>query len=598
MTTSTSPASTDSPLEQRDSPLSVCSTLIDDETAIPPKLRLLIIATGPRDTSWAHALIVRLSKSQDVDMRAIVDDVVPRMTQTIIAMQNMSFAVGHPDRTEDVEFYRHQAVKLVEWAHLLVCLPLDADGIAKMLGGIADTFIGQVLRGWSADKSIVLVPGMNEPMWSNPLTETHLRTLRKKWKWIQVLEPILWHFEGRLNAKRVPSWNSFEEVLRIIHHRADLLRLGHDVGSNAPCLNFGRLAGSKCPKLPPEIWTLILEHTDDWELAQALGVFTTLTPPPAWVLGQREHKDKIREYEHELGWIALIGTPSSICRKLSEAPPNYTQLSALCIKVLIRFAHIEAFEYLESNRPDLFMALDGTTLPTKVSSFFPRIKVLNYWKNSKWFRGKHKYDTEAVDGASRHGHVNVLDWWWRQSGMPMRYTEASLEQASANGHVAVLQWWQDAALQDESVVLRPGRALLWAAQFGQADVLRWWHESKIIAAHGSGVVRMACQKGHPAVLEVWRRAKGDDHLYVDDGDVMCATSHCHAAALEWLRAFSRGTLPGMNGRGQPIAFRVCDIQACLHRNSEEQRFVRAWWAKNGIRPAYTAGERSRETKFL
>ncbi|KAF5256189.1 hypothetical protein FOXYS1_13350, partial [Fusarium oxysporum] len=138
------------------------------------KLRLLVAATGPRDTSWAQALVVRLSKNPQIEARAIVDDVVPRLTQTIIVMQNRGLAMGAGDRADDIEFYRQQAFELVEWADLMVCVPLDADSIAKMLAGVTDTFLGEVLRGWDTQKSIVLVPGMSTHMWSNPMTKKHL----------------------------------------------------------------------------------------------------------------------------------------------------------------------------------------------------------------------------------------------------------------------------------------------------------------------------------------------------------------------------------------------------------------------------------------
>ncbi|OAA64782.1 Flavoprotein [Cordyceps fumosorosea ARSEF 2679] len=569
-----------------------------DELAVPPKLRLLIVATGPRDTSWAHALIVRLSKNPDIEMRAIVDDVVPRMTQTIMAMQNMSFAVGRPDRQDDVEFFRHQAFDLVEWAHVLVCLPLDADGIAKMLAGISDTLIGDVLRSWNSQKSIVLVPGMSKPMWSSTTTKQHLNKLRQSGKLVQIMEPILWHYEKGSNTRRVPSWNSFHQVLHIIQSRATLMGLGRDISIITPSISMRFKEGAQCPQLPPEIWSLILEHANDWELAEALGIYTSLPIPPIWTLSPKDELVHLRVYDHELEKTALTGTSSEICKKLSQAPSEYSHLSALFIKMLFRFRHVAVLEYIESNRPELFVALEGTTIPTKVSSFFPSTKLLQYWKHSQWFADRHVYDAEAVDGASRYGHVEILDWWWRQSGMPLRYTETSLEQASANGHIAVLEWWQDAALQDDDVVLRPGRALLWAAQLGRADVLRWWHSSKIAVAYENDVVSTACQNGHVGVLEVWRMAKGDGKIYVDDVDVISATSYCHEAVLDWLYSFSNALLPGMNGCGRPIEFRVCDIQASLHRNSREQRKVRAWWAKHGIRPAATANERSRDIARL
>lgn len=122
------------------------------------KLHLLVTATGPRDTSWAQALVVRLSKNPQIEARAIVDDVVPRLTQTIIVMQNRSLVLGMNDRADDTEFYRQQAFELVEWADLMVCVPLDADSIAKMLMGVTDTFLGEVLRGGILRRTLCWFP--------------------------------------------------------------------------------------------------------------------------------------------------------------------------------------------------------------------------------------------------------------------------------------------------------------------------------------------------------------------------------------------------------------------------------------------------------
>ena len=54
---------------------------------------------------------------------------------------------------------------------------------------------------------------------------------------------------------------------------------------------------------------------------------------------------------------------------------------------------------------------------------------------------KKDYGHEALDGASRAGFVEVLEWWL-QSGFSLRYTEKALESASAKGHVDVLEWWR------------------------------------------------------------------------------------------------------------------------------------------------------------
>lgn len=546
------------------------------------RLHLLVAATGPRDTSWAQALVVRLSKNTQIETRAIVDDVVPRLTQTIIVMQNQSLAPGQTDHADDVEFYRQQAFELVQWADLMVCAPLDADGIAKMLAGVSDTFLGEVLRGWDTQKSIVLVPGMSTHMWANPMTKSHLRKIQRKWGWIRVISPIIWHYEGTPNPKRVPNWNGFNEVLSIIKNQADLLGLGRDVEIATGVAMVTDSDVKIRSSLPPEIWTIILDYAGDWELAKALGVYTNLPMPVHWALHPRDGSNDLQIYEHELEWTTLTCDSAAICKKISQSPPGFNDISAQVIRLVIRFALIDVLAYLEANRPDLFRAFGGTTLPTKASAYYARTDILDYWKKSRWFRDKHIYNAEAVDGASKNGHVRVLDWWWRRSGFPLRYTETSLEQASANGHLLVLEWWRDAAAQDDKVVLRPGRSLLWATQYGQTDVLRWWDASGIPVAHGDGVAKVASRWGQVEALETWRRLKGDSKL-VFDGEVLLApTVYQHVDVLEWWRQFAHGELEGMDGRGQAVEFRTCDIEEALEDSIGDQRKVRHWWAQNGL----------------
>ncbi|CAH0029996.1 unnamed protein product [Clonostachys rhizophaga] len=558
------------------------STSLNDPSSLKRKLHLLVVASGPRDTSWALTLVVRLSKNPQIEARAIVDDVVPRLTQTIIVMQNQSLAPGQTDHADDVEFYRQQAFELVKWADLMVCVPLDSDGISKMLAGAADTFLGEVLRGWDVTKNIILVPGMSTQMWSNPLTKRQLSKLHRKWNWIRVVTPITWHYEGEPNAKRVPNWNGFNEVLTIIKNQAELLGLGRDVEIATGMALIGDIDANVQSKLPPEIWTIILDYTGDWELAKALGIYTNLPMPPPWTHHPREPHNELQVYDHELEWTVLTGDSAAICKKISQSPPGFRDLPAQVVRLVIRFALIDVLAYLEANRPDLFKAFDGPTLPTKASAYYPRTDVLDYWKQSAWFRENHIYDAEAVDIASKNGHVRILDWWWRKSGFSLRYTETALEQASANGHLLVLEWWRDAAAQDEKVVLRPGRSLLSATQYGQVDVLRWWDASGIPVAHGDGVAKVASRWGQVDALETWRRLKGSSKLVFDSEVLIAPTVHQHVDVLEWWRRFAHGELEEMEGRRQPVEFRTCNIEEALEDSIGDQNKVRRWWAQNGL----------------
>lgn len=564
------------------------------------KLRLLVAATGPRDTSWAQTLVIRLSKNPHIEMRAVVDDVVLRLTQTAIVLENSSLTAGQAEHAEDIDFFHQQAFNLVEWADLLVCVPLTADGIAKMLAGVADTLLGEILRGWNIQKNIILVPGMSTHMWSNPLTKRHLGKLQKKWNWIRIMTPILWHYEGDMNPKRVPNWNGFNELLAIIKNQADLLGLGQEVEiATAATVVPEPSMNMKCVRLPPEIWTMILDHAGDWEMAKALGIYTNLPMPAPWSLEPRDPADPFKVYEHELEWTVLTGSSAAICKKISQSPPTFQYAPALMVKLIIRFGLIDVLAYMEANRPNLLDAFDGTTLPTNASAFYPRTDVLDFWKSSKWFRGRHIYDAEAVDGASKNGHVRVLDWWWRRSGMALRYTETALEQASARGHLLVLEWWRDAEVQDEKIVLRPGRSLLWASQFGQVDVLKWWDASGIPVAHGDAVAKVASRWGQVEVLETWRRLKGDSKLVFDPEVLRSSTVHQHVDVLEWWRKYAHGELDGMEGRRQNVEFRTCDIEEALEDSigDQDQNRARKWWAQYGL-DLRVRNEEWLETRYL
>ena len=575
------------------------SSLLEMMTTKNRKLRLLVAAAGPRDTSWAQALVVRLSKNPHIETRAIVDDVVPRLTQTIIVMQNRSLSVSQSqgDRADDIDFYRQQAFELVEWADLMVCVPLDADGISKMMAGITDTFLGEVLRGWNCQKSIVLVPGMSTHMWANEMTKKQLSKLRRKWSWIRVLTPILWHYEGAPHPKRVPNWNGFNEVLSIIKNQADLLGLGRDMEA-ASGLNMMPDSDTRVQvRLPPEIWTIILDFAKDWELAKALGIYTNTPMPEPWTLEPKDPQDPIKRFEHELEWIVLTCNSAAICKKLSQSPPTFQDLPALVVKLVIRFGLIEVLQYLEANRPDLFKAFDGPLFPYYASVYYPRTDLLDFWKQSAYFKDRHDWDAKAVDGASKMGHVRILDWWWRRSGLPLRYTETALEQASGKGNLVVLEWWRDAAAQDDNIVLRPGRSLLSATQQGRSDVLRWWDASGIPIAHSDAVAGVASRSGRVEALETWRQLKGDSKLIYDSEILTSPTQHAHVDVLEWWRKYAHGELEGMDQRGQAVEFRTCNIEEALEDCVGDQKRVREWWRQNGL----NLGLRNEEwlkTKYL
>jgi len=550
----------------------------------PRKLRLLVAANGPKDVAFAQAIAVRLSKESQITTRAIVDEMTHRLAQEIIVLQNRVLKRGATDGTSnrDIETCQQQAFDLVEWADLLVLAPVDADTLAKMMCGVSDTLLLEVLRSWDASKRILLIPGMTTHMWENPVTKRQISKLHRKWGWIRVMPPVLWHYEDGPTPKRVVKWDAFNEVVGIIKNQADLLKLGHNVEvaiqQGTSSISPGKRTQST---LPPEIWSIILQYTNDWELASSLGVFTTVPMPTNWRLEPKDPNDPLQVFMHELEWTLLTANTEVICKKLSEAPPSFHDLSALAVHLIFKFSLTNVLTYIEANFPHIFKCFDGKTIPTKASAYYGRTDILDWWARSPSFLEK-QYDTEALNGASGRGFIQVLEWW-RRSGLPLKYTEAAFEGASSKGHLHVLEWWREAFIQDPTIAPKPGRALLAAAQWGQTAVMRWWEDSGIPVDYQDAVCKMASRWGQVKVLDLWRELRGDDKIQFDNQILIEATYHAHIPVLEWWRQYAHGELPGMDGRkGKRVEYKTMDVEEALEDSLGDQTIVRRWWAENGL----------------
>jgi hypothetical protein len=545
---------------------------------------MLVAANGPRDVAYAQALAVRLLRDPQIETRALLDDVPLRLTHDIIALENRrlaTMAIDADSRTRDaIESARQHAHDLVDWADLLVLAPIDADNLAKMMCGVADTTLLEILRAWDVSKKILLVPGMSVQAWENPMTKKQLSKIKRKWTWIKVMAPVLWQYQDRTSHKRLVTWDGFDDLVGIIKNQAELLSLGHDVEVAAQRATHTTDPARITTTLPPEIWSLVFEHVGDWEVARALGVYTTLKPPVEWRKNRAKLVDPVEIYMHELEWL-ILSCPGSdaICQKLSEAPDGLRYVSSLAVKLIIKFSLIDVLTYLETHLSRVFWAsFSAKLLPNKASGIYGRLDILDWWNTSPSFLKK-EYDAEALDNASRMGYVHVLDWWLR-SGLTLKYTEDALEQASAKGHLLVLEWWRDAALRHDSILLKPGRSLLSAAQQGHTAVLRWWESSGIPVAHGEAVCKIASAHGQVGVLDTWRELKGDKMSF--DSQVLCApTKQGHVKVLEWWKQYAQGKHEG-NERQHRVEYKTCDIEEALEDAIGDPQPVRRWWARNGL----------------
>lgn len=590
--------------------VSSSSSIADMRITESQKLKVLVAANGSKDVAQALSLVVRLSKNPKIETRAIIDEgnwPSRRLSEETMAYKNKRFMNRETDEATkgiergQIEHFRKEAFELCDWADILVLAPIDADTFAKMLHGITDCLLLEILRGWDVSKKILLVPGMTTSMWENPITKKQLNKVRRKWQWVRVMQPILWHYDAKGPDKCFVGWDGFSELVDVIKNQAELLTIGHDVDIAASgAASLARYNMKTDALLPPEIWTLIFEYVGDWEVSRALNVYANIPTPIEWQRKPNDSKDELQTYMRSLEYIILTSPVYKIIDKLNAAPKNMQELSPLCVKLIIKFCLTKVLSHLETKLKDVFWATFGQKLlPTKASAVYGRTEILEWWRTSPSFLSK-DYTAEAIDGASKSGYVHVLDWW-RKSGLPLKYTELALEQASSKGHMLVLEWWKQASLPHNeaerrtrhaeatsnssdalpALQLKPGKALLAAAQNNKPLVLRWWDNSGIPIAHSESVAKVASAHGHVACLDTWRELKGEK-LAFDTQVLVGPTKNAHVEVLEWWANLSHGS----NGRpGGRVEYKTCDIEEALEDsvgNEREELEVRTWWAKMGL----------------
>lgn len=561
------------------------------------ELNVLFASTGCNDSKIVNDLLPRLADLPDVSLRAVLDTAFKG--RDLIAASSHCLTVPNAARGSqvDVEAVEQEAVELCEWANLLVLGPIDANTLAKMLHGQTDNLLLEILRSWNVSKKILLVPGMSTLMWEHPMTKKQLTKIRRKWNWIQVLQPMLWSFKDEV--KKLDTWDApTEEMVDAVRNQVDLMNIGQGVdvspSSRATFAVSSKNGGAEQAhsRLPPELWTMIFDFTGDWELAQTLHVYTNLSPPVEWT--SHTSSQGPRNYMEALELTILRGNLADVKHFIAtHSVPRW--LSKLCIKLIMRFAMTPLLAHLEANHKDLFWATFGHTfLPDKASSVFGRTEILEFWRTSPSFLTK-EYNVEALDGASRARFVNILEWW-QHSGLPLKFTEAALEQASSQGHLSVLEWWKQqstvqgdtAASADSSKVrLKPGKSICYATQNGHTEIVRWWLHSGIPFPHEDTVAKLASTHGHVDILQLWHEVKGNKMIF-DNQVLVGATKMSNVKVLEWWKR-----------SGMKVEYKTCDVEEALEDGDEGERGmeVRRWWARNGLNLGVGTSEWMK-TKFL
>lgn len=500
--------------------------------------------------------------------------------------------------------YKMLGHRLARWADLL-CIVMDVGMISLMLSGFTTDVILHVLRCWDVSKRITMLPEMSVDQWNHPTWKRQLSKIHREWDWVHVLTPVIWDLAEEPSNLTQPGsdpqgtnalpeidwrWEGPEEILEVVHSeaqtilRSNRLKTSYNLMPHQSSSDPDEEADK--PSLPVEVWTIILDHLGDWELATALGIYTHLPTPHEWVSLVPKSGSSRRTLEYTILTQSTSQVKAYFTNNTTSQPP--TTLSQTATKLIFRFSLTDLLTYLALHQKDIFWTSFGLALlPHKASLIYNSPTILQWWRDCPAVIKK-EYGPEAMDGASRAGFVEVLDWWLN-SGLKLTYTEKALESASAKGHVEVLEWWRMNSLKfagtaGRELPLKVGKSILLAAQSGRTNSIEWWENSGIPYAHEDGVSRLASQHGHVPVLELWHSFKGSKMIF-DNQVLVGATKNGHAGVLQWWKDISRKS-------GLRVEYKTCDIEEAMEDavGGGGEGEVREWWGRNGLNLGVGTGE--------
>lgn len=562
---------------------------------LPPRRRKRLLLST--ESSFVDNVLPSLVRNPDVELRLITDEPSALLSGTTKVPHYMDTVDSQTfeKKTGARRWLKAKAAELCQWADMLLVAPIDAGAIGAMLSGLTSTLTLGLLRGWLSSKPVVLIPGMTVSEWGHPLNHRQLGEIEKLWPWIRVITPVLFESNDPEELAQLP-WDGLKELHGALEASLGLSFAEWDtpiangstqvprftykivpkestgiVPSNTRHLQYlSNNVENGPPSLPLELWLNIFEHhVGDWEIAKAVGIPTNLQVPKEW----QSHLLKMSA-PASLEYTILRGSFAAIRNRI-DSLPRWKPLSDLACHLIMKFSRTDILSYLTENHLDLLWTTSRLTkLPYRASAIYGNPKLLTWWRDVPALPTK-EYIADAVDGASRAGFTNVLEWW-RTSGLEMRYTERALESASAESRISVLDWWKNASASappSNPLPLKVGKSVLLAAQSGRPTSLAWWDASGIPYSHAESVARIASTHGHVHVLELWHQLRGAKMIF-DSQVLVGPTKNGHDNVLEWWRR-----------SGLRVEFKTCDIEEALEDadpvSGAEER-VRRWWVRNGL----------------
>jgi hypothetical protein len=299
----------------------------------------------------------------------------------------------------------------------------------------------------------------------------------------------------------------------------------------------------------------IMDQVGDWELTKAVGLPTSLPQPLSWT--------RASPTDHALltGFLPL----------LVSCEPTLRPPTSVGGRLIVRFSYLHILSYFFRNCRPLFGDIFRRHLIPMTAAHYGRVDVLDWWQTMHTVYPEdfpvpdsHAI-AEVIDGASRAGQVESLDWWL-ESGLPFEYTEAALEYASAKNQLDVLEWWHK---QRGRLQLKVGRVMDTASAAGHVAVLMWWTHSGLDFTYDRQALYHASCHGHIDVLQWWLNS--GLQLFCDQDVLVGATRHDRPEVLEW-----------WDKSGLPVQYRMCDVEEALEDAIGGGERAREWWKGKGV----------------
>jgi phosphopantothenoylcysteine decarboxylase len=213
------------------------------------KAHLILAASGSVATIKLPLIISALENHPNLSIRLILTKCAARFlagrspeqptVASLALLPNVDSV--HLDEDEWAEPWTRDAkilhIELRRWGHLLAIVPMSANLLARVTGGLCDDLLTSVIRAWDIDSNperatIIAAPAMNSMMWAHPLTAKQITILNEEWRWFEVLPPQVKTLAcGDVGQGGMCDWN---EIVAVIEKRLALTHLGTTSLMEAP----------------------------------------------------------------------------------------------------------------------------------------------------------------------------------------------------------------------------------------------------------------------------------------------------------------------------------------------------------------------------